>query len=112
MTICKTDGAHSILIDEMDRCIDLFCAACLTPWFTSGHHTCPLCRRGVPQGRMRPAIRERVRIGRLQSRCENAEHGCTWVGEFGLEGKHWDTHAAQCTHKQILCIYCNTQGRI
>jgi hypothetical protein len=53
----------SVLYDEMDQCIDLFCATCLGPWLSTGKQSCPVCRRMVPGGRMNPAIRERVRIG-------------------------------------------------
>lgn len=85
---------------------------CLKRSLTADPH-CPGCRRPSDKKKLK-ALPTRREIGSLRIKCPKSakEHGgCSWVGDYGLDGANFKKHVAECQFTIRKCKVATCEVR-
>jgi len=88
------------MLHATEKCGRHFCKTCVNQ-LADGNKRCPWCRD--PLSNLVPDASASRRLGRLRVKCLNAKQGCSWTGEFGVEGKNAAQHLQTCERVLLAC---------
>lgn len=86
-------------------CQHSFCHACITTALSTKLE-CPNCREYASTSGLITALFLQRKIASLRVCCVYREHGCSWKGSLGAEGKDYFAHMLACPCRGEKCKDC------